>query len=481
MRRLPPRSLLGLLIALWLWGLAAPGDAVAAFAPTDVILVVDVSGSMDFPAEIPQDFPNRDKYQQSITTLINFLESDSQERTVREIVDGVGAGIQLSQLQGDVDQYLQTRSITLDDLSRLAAARRAVKGYLDLVELGRQAGVRDRVGLVTFGGALGTNLALTDSFAPLRTAADGLSAGGGTNMGAGLQAALDQFARAAAPTGTRQQIILLTDGYNNEGLTNQQILDGPAKTAKERNIPIYTIGLGLAQQTVDSVFLADLAGATGGAYLFANSSDKLAGTLLTYQGYNSSLVLARYEGDIRAGQSLKAGTVQVPAGSQSLRMSFRASSGSDVELGLTRPDGRSLSKADLGTNLRKQGDTTVITIPQPSAGSWELNLKRNDTRADVARYTITAATEGRTTDLPVALGVRLFETPTAWRPYLIAASVAIGLAALLYAGLAVRGLTNRQASSCGGCLAGCGTIFFVLIIALGWGGYWLWNQPIIRP
>ena len=87
------RIMASVLLAIWLCSLVAPGDAGAAFASTDVVLVVDVSGSMDFPAEIPQDFPNRDKYQQSITKLIVFLESGSQERSVRDLVDGASAGL----------------------------------------------------------------------------------------------------------------------------------------------------------------------------------------------------------------------------------------------------------------------------------------------------------------------------------------------------------------------------------------------------
>ncbi len=469
------------LLAIWLCSLVAPGTASAAFASTDVVLVVDVSGSMDFPAEIPQDFPNRDKYQTSITKLINFIESDSQERTVRDIVDGVGAGIQLSQLQGDVDRYLQTHNITLEDLSRLSAARRALKGYLDLLELSKQGGTNDRVSLVTFDSALGANQALTGNFATIRTTLDSLAASGGTNMGAGLQAALDQLARSPGAAGTRQQIILLTDGFNNEGMTNEEVLNGPAKAAKARNIPIYTVGLGLIQQTIDSEFLADLASATGGAYVFADSPDKLAGTLLAYQGYTSSRVLARYQGELRAGQSLKAGTVEVPSGSQSLRMSYRVSAGTALDVSLTRPDGRVLTKADLAASLQKQGDTGLLTIANPPAGRWEVNLSRADGGKDTAQYTLTAATEGRTTELPIALATRLYETPEGWRPYLIAATVVIGLVGVVFIYLTFRGLFNRRASTCGGCFSGCFTVLLVVLIALGWGGYWLWNQPIIRP
>ncbi len=231
------RIMATLLLAIWLCGIVAPGDASAAFASTDVALVVDVSGSMDFPAEIPQDFPNRDKYQESITKLITFLESDSQERTVREIVDGINAGIQLSQLQEDVDQYLQTHNVTLEDLSRLSAARRALKGYLDLLELSKQGGTNDRVSLITFDSSLGVNQALTSNFAAVRTSLDSLSSGGGTNMGAGIQAALDQLARSQGAAGTRQQIILLTDGFQQRGDDQRGDSERPGENRQEPQHP----------------------------------------------------------------------------------------------------------------------------------------------------------------------------------------------------------------------------------------------------
>ena len=198
------------------------------------------------------------------------------------------------------------------------------------------------------------NPPLNGNYATIRQTLDTLESLGGTNMGAGLQAALDQLAKAPATGGARQQIILLTDGFNNAGLTNQEILDGPAKTAKSRNIPIYTVGFGLLPQTVDQDFLADLANATGGAYVFATTTDALSSTLLAYQGYNSSNVLARFDGSIAAGQSLKAGEMMVPAGSQSLRMTYRASAGARVEVGLTRPDGRELGTSDPGSAWRSR-------------------------------------------------------------------------------------------------------------------------------
>lgn len=474
------RIVAALLLAIWLSGFFSPTGVGAAFASTDVIFLIDVSDSMDFPADIPADFPNRDEYRRAIGQLIAALERGEDERTISDMLNLFNATIQLSRLQGDVETYLQNNNIDLDDLSRLTAARNAVGAYLDLLELSKQNGTNDRVSLITFAGTATTQRPLGGDFAATRTALSGLSAGGGTNIGAGLQAALDQFARSPAPAGTRQQIILVTGGFTSEGLSSEQILSGPAQTAKSRNIPVYTVGLGLVPQIVDADFLADLARTTGGAYLYADSSDKLAGTLMTYQGFGSSRVLAKYDGTVSAGQSLRAGTVEVPSGSQSLRMAYRTTSSTALDISVAQPGGRVLTKADLGASLKKQGDTTLVTIANPPPGRWEITLARTDTGPDIAQYTVTASTEGTTDELPIALVAQLYESPEGWRPALVVGSAIIGIVGIFFVFLTFRGLFGRRTSTLGGCFSGCFTVVIVILIAVGWGGYWLWNQPF-RP
>ena len=192
------------LLALWLAGVVLPGSVGAAIASTDVVIVMDTSDSMAFPSDIPQDFPNRDQYRRAITQLISTLEKSDDERTVRDLITFLDATQQLSSLGDDIDAYLQTHNLVLEDLSRLSTARTALKGYLDLVELNRQSGGNDRVSLVTFDSTATTKRSLGTDVAGTRTALDGLATGGGTNIGAGLQAALDVFAQNPAPAVCRR-------------------------------------------------------------------------------------------------------------------------------------------------------------------------------------------------------------------------------------------------------------------------------------
>lgn len=477
------RALFALLLALLIAPLFAPPGASAAFASTDIALVIDVSSSMEILSEIPQDFPHRDEYRDSLVQLIAFSEGGQGKRSLRDLANGIGSGVKLAQLEQDIDQYLKTHNLDLKEQSRLGAARRAAKSYLDLLALSRQgSGTNDRVALITFETTLGVNQALTDNYTKARQTLDTLEPLGGTNMGAGIQAALDRLGTTPATPSARKQIILLTDGFNNDGMTNEEILNGPAKIAKSRNIPIYTIGFGLVPQTVDEQFLGDLARATGGAYTFADTPEALNNTLMSYQSYNSGKVLASFEGSISAGQNLSAGTVQVPTGGQSLRMAYRTSTpDATIDLTVTGPDGRALTKSSPGVSLAKNGNLAVMTVENPQAGDWRVNVSRQDLGKSPTGYAITASTEGVSTNLPIATAKGTVESPEGWKPFLILGTILFGGLALGFIVLTFRGLFSKQASTAGGCFSGCLTILMIIVIVIGWGGYWLWNQPIIGP
>ena len=172
--------------------------------------------------------------------------------------------------------------------------------------------------------------------------------------------------------------------------------------------------------------------------------------------------------------------MEVPSGSQSLRMAYRSGTGTGLDISLTQPGGRVLTKNDFGTSLKKQGDTTILTIENPPPGRWEVSLARSDSGPDSTRYLLTASTEGQTTQLPIALVARVYETAEGWRPVLILATVVIAIVGLFFIFLTFRGFGSRSASRLGGCFSGCFTIIIVLLIGAGWAGYWLWNQPF-RP
>ncbi|WP_136688982.1 vWA domain-containing protein [Halorhabdus amylolytica] len=121
----------------------------------------------------------------------------------------------------------------------------------------------DRAGVVDFDGDAEVAQELTTDFGDVNVTVESLDANGGTNIGAGVQAANDHF--ASASDDSRSQVaILLTDGQGRGGIDE-------AETAADRGTTIYTIGFGSA----DGDKLETIAETTGGEYSSVGSADEL--------------------------------------------------------------------------------------------------------------------------------------------------------------------------------------------------------------
>jgi uncharacterized protein YegL len=123
----------------------------------------------------------------------------------------------------------------------------------------------DRASVIDFDSNAFTRRSLTTDFDAVNRSVDRLDASGGTDIGAGIREANDEFARNSNASRTKIQI-LLTDG---------QAADGPAVRAAEdaadRNITIYTVGFG----NPDSGLLQQVAAETGGEYNEVDSASDL--------------------------------------------------------------------------------------------------------------------------------------------------------------------------------------------------------------
>ena len=74
-------------------------------------------------------------------------------------------------------------------------------------------------------------------------AVQGIRPGGGTNLGAGLQKGMDLLA-GSAPDGNVRQIILISDGLANKGITDPTRLGILASRAVTHEFAVSTVGLG---------------------------------------------------------------------------------------------------------------------------------------------------------------------------------------------------------------------------------------------
>ncbi|UCF90629.1 MAG: VWA domain-containing protein [Desulfobacterales bacterium] len=106
---------------------------------------------------------------------------------------------------------------------------------------------RDRLGLIAYSNSvrqLSDLLPLTAAHRErLASRVAGIQAGGGTNLGAGLQAGIDMLL-AASPNGNARKVILISDGLANQGITDSRALANMAAVAVVKEFSVSTVGVG---------------------------------------------------------------------------------------------------------------------------------------------------------------------------------------------------------------------------------------------
>ncbi len=161
------------------------------------------------------------------------------------------------------------RSGSMASAGKLDFARLATGTLLDSLD------ERDRFTLVTFSNHAEVQTASQLVLNPrtLRRHLLGLEASGGTNLGAGLVAALEQIEPHASRE-TLDRVIVLSDGQVNQGETRSEVLAKWAGSASGEGITVSTIGLGL---DYNEDLLARLADWGGGTYHFVDNPSDLGG------------------------------------------------------------------------------------------------------------------------------------------------------------------------------------------------------------
>lgn len=125
----------------------------------------------------------------------------------------------------------------------------------------------DMAAVVDFDSNAKLNCGLNSDKSVLNAAIDKLDSSGGTNIGKGIKLSIDQFIATDTynPDLAYKYIVMLTDGQGSydDSLTN---------IAKDKDIVIYTIGLG---NGVNQTLLEKIAEGTGGKYYFATLAEEL--------------------------------------------------------------------------------------------------------------------------------------------------------------------------------------------------------------
>jgi Ca-activated chloride channel family protein len=148
---------------------------------------------------------------------------------------------------------------------KISDARQAVLKLLSSLT------AKDRLGLVTYSDGVqlvfGLQTVTPDNRRHMESAINSLWVGGGTNLGAGLQAGIDLLGSAGRSTNTAK-VILISDGLANKGITDVRALGGIASLAVEREFGISTVGVGAEFNEYLMTAIADQG--TGSYYYLEN-------------------------------------------------------------------------------------------------------------------------------------------------------------------------------------------------------------------
>jgi Ca-activated chloride channel family protein len=152
---------------------------------------------------------------------------------------------------------------------RLEMLKRTIPGVI------KRLGPEDRVSIVAYSKTARTVLESCSvaNEQRIRSALDSISAGGGTNIEAGLQKGYEIAARQNSGN-VRSLAILFSDGVSNNGeLDADKLMEGISKHAKE-GIVLGTIGVGMGEY--NDKFLERLACRGNGIYSYMNEGETAA-------------------------------------------------------------------------------------------------------------------------------------------------------------------------------------------------------------
>jgi len=142
-----------------------------------------------------------------------------------------------------------------------------------------QLGVEDSVAIATYAGQVRTVLAPTPTTrrSRIHAAIEGLSAGGSTAMGSGIQLAYD-MAQQAFVTGAENRVVVMSDGDANVGPSSHTAILETIEDHAGQGISLSTIGFGMGNYK--DTLMEQLANRGDGNYHYVDSireADKIFG------------------------------------------------------------------------------------------------------------------------------------------------------------------------------------------------------------
>lgn len=254
--------------------------------------------------------------------------------------------------------------------TKLDAAKTAASSVINMIQLETTSQqVKHGAGLASFSDIGYLHSSLTSQFEWLQQKLRSYQPLSSTNIGAGLEKGLSIL----SGSGSKQKvIILLSDGQTNTGMTPDEIISGPVKTASEQGIVIYTIGFG-EHGALDEDLLRRIAQKTGGLYYYANEAFKLENVYVKLRHQSTGDLLADYSGSVSSVQK-EAGSFDIESSGQELRGTINWEN-NPAELLLKDPEGMTVDTEYPGVDIYQQSKPNYFIIKNPRPGTWTTYVK----------------------------------------------------------------------------------------------------------
>ena len=344
------------------------------------------------------DFPSSVRTEvESLVWFLNDTQVQSQQETIQDLNDVyqnllTQSGYsrisdELEDLYENSGYYsltnqLDERAEQLGLPTRLEFAKAAASSILDLIELDYRAnGQVQQVGVVTFSTYPGVLQPLTSDIASTRALIEALEPTRTTNLGGGLETALDMAQASPNPT----TIILLSDGWLNTGPPRSIVTGSMTERANSMGVRICSAGFGTREEDIDRELLEGLATRTNGKYLFTSSGGELVSFFSACRQSSVAENVMEFQGPIQPGETVEAGQFEIERGSPELTISLNFIEG-ELDLIITDPTGAQVTADYSGLTQMFSPGLKLWTFEKPEQGIWKVQVTSTDASQDVGVY-----------------------------------------------------------------------------------------------
>ncbi|HQZ71892.1 MAG TPA: VWA domain-containing protein [Anaerolineae bacterium] len=298
--------------------------------------------------------------------------------------------------------------------SKIEAARRAGERVTRMIANESGAG-SEELSLVRFSDGADVVQPLTTTHTTILKGLETIYASGSTNMGQGLDLAMEMMDAADKAGHRRRTLILLSDGNPNEGgVDSRANIRGNQMPKLSSSFDcVYAIGLGQSasqggsQDSLDEDFLREIAattGACGGYFSAATAGDLVAAFLKSrHQAAGGTMVIERMGQSIKQDETTPADAIDVAAGAGELNLTLDWP-GSKLDLLLTDPRGVRVDSGYPGARLFLDRPPAQAIITSPAAGRWTVAVHGSDVPEGSIDYSLLGSVRSARAPVPAGSG-----------------------------------------------------------------------------